>query len=229
MLIEQILAHYNREEKDREWANPLRGSNAGKCQRAMAYQLHGFPALPLRARARLVFRLGDLIEKDLTEIAVLYGLTRMQEEVSVEIAGQRITGHIDGVINETVVDFKSCTTYRVKEARRGQVAYNEQMQFYMKATGLQTALVVYYVKEDSELYEQLIHFDPQVWEQIEARFTRVMQSTPENLPDREYGPDEKGRLRYPCSYCNWVNLCHEGYDLSFDGKGKPQLICHANS
>lgn len=240
MLVDKILKHFNAEEKDRQFANPIRMSNAGKCARAMAYQLHGFQGEPLNARARMVFRLGDLVEQDLVDAcAKCANLVNHQEKVSVTIAGKEIHGHIDAELPaendrpDMTVDFKSISEYGFKRAEKGEVdhAYICQAHCYMKAKNQKQFLFVYYCKNTSHLAEVVVHWDDAIWEEIVNRFTSVFNSTKENLPAKEFGPivktDKKGKttekLDWRCSYCAYARICWPDYELTFDGNGKPSL------
>jgi len=226
VLIEKILKHYNEVEREREWSNPLRMSNAGKCARAIAYQHLKYYPQPLNARARMVFRLGDLVEQDIVDIAQQLGLTDMQKEIKVMIAGQEVIGHIDGLYEGIPFDVKSTSDYGFKKAKRGDIDYGYicQMHMYMKGTGSKSAVLIFYNKNTSHLYEALVNWDDAVWEEIEKRFKSVLESTKDQLPAREYGANAKGNLDWHCSYCAFCAECWKGqYELLFDDDGKPTL------
>lgn len=224
MIIEHILQHFSKEEENREWSTGLRGSAAGKCARAIAYQVHGYTAEPLSARARMVFRMGDLVEQDMIDACLASGveLTNLQEEVELTIDGTRITGHIDAQLDDIIVDFKSINTMRFKQADKGIIddSYVAQMHFYMKAKGLTKALVVYYDKNVSAVCEVKVRFDEAIWNQVEQRFKSVIHSTPDELPSREYGLTSKGTLPWQCSYCAYNKHCWPEQQTDFV-KGKP--------
>lgn len=224
MLIEKIKEHWNQYKETRGPDNGLRASNSGKCARSIAYKYHGFEGAPLNWRARLVFGLGDMVEKQCVDVMKNYGLTDMQKECSVTIDGVEIKGHIDGLFQGLVVDFKSTTTFGFKNAKKGDVGdYLHTMHFYMKALGLKQALLVYYCKEQSDLCEVLVNWDDTAWAQVEERFRKVLKSTKENLPAREYGPNAKGALPWNCTYCAFTKNCWPNYTLSFSDAGKPVM------
>lgn len=224
MIIESILQHFTKEEKDRDWSKGLRGSSAGKCARAIAYQIHGYEAEPLSARARMVFRMGDLVEQDLVNACLSSGvdLVNQQEEVSLIIDGVEIKGHIDGQIGSTIIDFKSTNTFRFRECKKGTVddSYKAQMHFYMKAKGLKNALIVYYDKNTSQVCECPVDWDDAIWNQVEQRFKAVINSTKESLPGREYKLTSKGTLPWQCSYCAYNKHCWPNQETSLVN-GKP--------
>ncbi len=65
MLIEHVLNDLDLPEPEDRIGNPIRGSRLGRCVRQSAYALWPdlFPPEPLRARAKLVFRFGDMIHE----------------------------------------------------------------------------------------------------------------------------------------------------------------------
>lgn len=224
MMIEHIKKHLDELPRDRAETSPIRASNSGKCARAIAYQLHGYESTPLNWRAKLVFDLGDKIEDQLATIAVQYGLTDRQSEVSVVIDGHEIKGHLDGMWNGAPIDFKSCAARSFTTAKKGDIgSYIFTMHFYMKATNTDSSVLVYYNKDTSDLCEVIVPFDDGVWSLVEARFRRVFASTKENLPEREFKMNDKGVLPWQCSYCGYNKHCWPSQVLSFTSAGKPVL------
>lgn len=232
MIIEKIKKHLDDLSKSekRENKNLLRASSSGKCTRAIAYSYHGFEGTSLNWRAQLVFKIGHHTEADLQEIAKLYGLDDFQKECSIKINDVEIIGHVDGIWDKThVVDFKTTTTYGFKEAKKGIVGdYLYQMNFYMKALGLKHAILVYYCKETSDLHEVHLDFDELAWGRIKTKFEKVLSSTKESLPAKDYAPNEKGVLPWQCSYCSFNKHCFPDFELTFNDSGKPQLTKKQN-
>ena len=222
MLIDKIKTFLNIPSEDN--GNGLRASSSGSCTRQIAYKYHGFEGIPLNWRAKLVFDLGDKIETQMAGLSEQFGLKDRQKTISVEIGGVKIFGHVDGIFEDMVVDFKSTTTYALKDARKGNVgSYKYTMHFYMKGAGLKKALLVYYCKETSALEEVVIEWDENVWLEIVSKFTKVITSTKDSLPDRDYGPNANGFLPWQCSYCSYVKQCYPQANLTFTDDGKPQL------
>ena len=63
MLIDRVLTDLDLPDPEERRGNPIRGSRLGRCARQSAYMLYPdiFPPAPLPARAKLVFRFGDMI------------------------------------------------------------------------------------------------------------------------------------------------------------------------
>lgn len=242
MIIDKLIQRLSEVESDRKYANPIRPSNAGKCARAIAYQLH-FPEKlsPLSARARLVFRLGDTIEAELKELllanppeGVEFSFPEPQEIVKLKIGDNEVEVEIIGAIDgrckvngeEYLVEIKSSSDYGFKKTLKGDLDYSYACQAiaYQRATGVHKTLFLYYNKNTSHLQELVLNYDEKIWKEIEARFLKVLASTPESLPEREYGPNAKGKLSWVCTYCAACQLCWPNAEIEFDKNNKPQVI-----
>ena len=101
MLIERVLDALDVPDPEDRVGNPLRGSRLGRCVRQSGYMLYPdlFPPTPLQARAKLIFRFGDMIHDLVREQfrRVLPGEWGMEEErfhfvvpLSVYLAGRAL-------------------------------------------------------------------------------------------------------------------------------------------
>ena len=65
MLIDRVLADLDVPDPEGRAGNAIRGSRLGRCARQSAYLLFpgAFPPAPLPARAKLVFKFGDLVHE----------------------------------------------------------------------------------------------------------------------------------------------------------------------
>lgn len=65
MLVDRVLSDLDLPDAEDMTGNALRGSNLGRCARQLAYRMFkdAYPPEPLPARARLVFRFGDMIHE----------------------------------------------------------------------------------------------------------------------------------------------------------------------
>lgn len=230
MIVNKILEGITNERREKSDYSPIRMSSAGKCQRAIAYQLHGFEGEPLPSRSIMVFRLGDTIEKELKSLIQKYYPDQIEypeEPCKVIVAGKEIHGHIDGMIKnpKTILEIKSINTMAFKRLGT-EVSYDYQCQAvcYMKAHGLTKTLFIFYNKDTSHLQEIEVNYSEDTWNQIVQRFTNVIKSTKDNLPSKEYGPDDKGKLDWHCSYCSFNKTCWPEAKLQFDKNNKPQMI-----
>lgn len=230
MIIDAVLKGITAEQSTEKAWSPLRMSNAGKCGRAIAYQLHGFEGTPLPARSIMVFRLGHTIESEVKALIEKYcdlPITYPKDTISFEIEGKTITGHVDGLIGtDTVLEVKSINGMRFKMLDREGIPedYKAQATAYMKALKRSKTLFVFYCKDTSHLREMTFEYDDAYFQTINARFTRVLRSTKTNLPDREYGVLKSGQLCWQCSYCSFTKECWPNAELKFDKNNKPQYL-----
>src|SRR5690606_25725922 len=90
---------------------------------------------PLRPEAYLKFLYGDILEDLLLFLAEAAGHTVVGRQDEQEIAG--IKGHRDCVIDGTVVDAKSASSYSFKKFKEGRLreddpfGYVDQLQSYI--------------------------------------------------------------------------------------------------
>jgi len=221
----------------------LRLSGSGKCGRQTAYAMH-YPGEreELSARALSLFVLGDIIhEKERILIGQVTELGRVEERVHFQVNGEvSIAGHMDGVIEvdgePMILDIKSINTRGFSEIQKGTMRpdYEAQVNAYMDATGIRKACLWFYNKDTSHRHAVVLEYNPEVVQQVRDRFQRVLDSTPDSLPPREYLPQAEvargkmtGReyLPWQCSYCPFTERCwsSEGFRLQIDG-GKPRWL-----
>jgi|2_EtaG_2_1085320.scaffolds.fasta_scaffold12351_2 hypothetical protein len=238
MISDKILQYITEDEKKREYSSPLRMSASGSCQRQIAYKLHKFPSTPLPGRAILTMDFGNRVEQQLVEFAEKYKdrlknefveLEIMKDEITFEICGQTITGHVDGILTnegeQYLWECKSITDQGFKFIQRlgPKEEHLRQATSYMKALGLKKTIFTYYNRNLAQPLDIKYNFDEKVWREVEQRFTNVIKSTKDVLPDREYGPNDKGKLPWQCGYCAFNTKCWPNLELTFDKSGKPVL------
>jgi hypothetical protein len=78
----------------------------------------------------------------------------------------------------------------------------------MEALGLSKCVFVALNKESGVMNERIIEKDPAVVEKIREALKTVLHSTPDNLPEAPYVPNEKGLYPWQCLYCAWWGKCH---------------------
>lgn len=233
MLVDKILEGISKEEAERVRMNPVRMSSGGHCARKIGYQMHGYPAEPIPARGLMVFRLGDTIESEIKALIQKYCpedylIEYPKDPISVTINGVEVQGHVDGVIklpSPAVLEIKSINTLGFKRLATEGISYDYRCQatFYMKALKLQRTVFIFYDKNTSHIEQFTYEYDPKLWEEIEQRFQNVLKSEKDNLPEREFGPNEKGKLPWQCSYCSFNKDCWPEAETVFE-KGKPQMF-----
>lgn len=198
----------------------LRLSSAGKCARQLAYGYHGFEkkGKEIDARAKIIFFQGDLTELMLASIAKLAGCNLAatglhQATVKFAVNGQFVEGHTDGLLIEPgeilLAEYKSMSSYAFERFEQGFIddSYIAQYNTYLSSLGIMRCVFVGHNKDNGMLHEMVITRDENIVTKTRENLLRVIKSTPESLPERAYGPDEKNMLPWQCSYCAYWGWC----------------------
>lgn len=198
----------------------LRLSSAGKCARQLAYKYHGIETKgkEIDARAKIIFFQGDLVEMMLASIAKLAGCNLVatglhQALVKLTVGENVINGHTDGLLIESgeifLVEFKSMSSYAFERFEKGFIddSYIAQYTTYLEALNINRCVFVGLNKDNGVLHEMVIKRDPVIVDLARSNLLKVIQSTPDKLPERPYFPDEKGFYPWQCAYCPAYNTC----------------------
>jgi len=198
----------------------LRISNLGtKCARQLWYKINK-PELaePLSPQARFKFLIGDIHEAVLLFLAKLAGheVTREQEEVNLH----GVVGHIDAVIDGTLVDIKSASsqsfikfTNHLTEDQ-DDFGYLTQLGAYQEATGSEEAAFLAVDKQLGSLCLDTHDLrGSKDWQEF-IREKRETLSSPQ-VPERGYEDQPEGKsgnrkLGTACSYCAFKHECWPG-------------------
>ena len=213
--------NFSRQFMEEKEERELRLSLSGHCVRKLAYLHLGFPeeGKELDSRAKITFFLGDLVELALLKLAKLAGCYIFatglnQLEISIKINEVEIKGHPDGLLLHEgklyVVECKSMSDYGFKDFEKGNVSYEylAQVNMYMHVLNLDNAVFVALDKNNSLLGEKIVKKDEKIVKECIERFKKAISSTDDNLPERDYKPDDKGKLPWQCSYCPYWRLCY---------------------
>lgn len=202
----------------------LRMSNIGKpCERQLYYSVnHKEEAEPLPASTILKFSYGDLIELLLLFLAEAAGheVTGTQDEQEIE----GVKGHRDAVIDGTVVDVKSASTYSFRKFSEGTLSENDsfgyidQLQSYLYAGQTDDKVT----DKDRGAFlvvdKTLGHICLDIHERRHVPYDKIYNhkkaivNGPE-VPARGFSPVPEGKggnekLPTNCSYCDYKRKCH---------------------
>lgn len=114
-------------------------SNIGKKDRQLWYDFNSIqPRKPLSAQDRIKFMFGDILELILIFLAKEAGHDVTKEQAEVKLDG--ITGHIDAIIDDVLVDAKSCSSFSFSKFVKGDLkddpfGYQAQLAGYCEASG----------------------------------------------------------------------------------------------
>lgn len=204
----------------------LRMSNIGKpCERQLWYEMNTpEEGEPLRPETFMKFLYGDIIEELVLFLAELAGheVTGRQDEQ--EVSG--IKGHRDAVIDGTLVDVKSASSFSFKKfkAENGLTpegdgfGYLTQLQSYLEAAqeddAVQNKTQAAFLVVDKGLGHLALDIkerDTTVnWPEFFERKKQIISSevVPERgFEDEVFGASGNKKLGFNCSYCPFKKTC----------------------
>jgi len=232
-LIDQALMDENATRPPR---NYLGGSRLGvACERALQYEYAGAPkddGGDFDGQTLRIFATGHVFE-DLAigwlrragfDLYTTKGNRPNGEQFGFSVAGGRIRGHVDGIINAGPVlpgfpalwECKSLNAKSWKDtAKRGvtisKPVYAAQIatyQAYMEATvpgiSKNPALFTAINKDTAELHHELVPFDGALAQAASDKAVRIIQATEagELLPRIAQSADF-----HECRFCSWSDCC----------------------
>lgn len=227
---------------ERENTKPtLRMSNLGTpCERQLWYKINvPDKAEPLKGNVLLKFLIGHVMEEVVLSLAEAAGHKVEHRQATVETCG--VEGHIDAVIDGTLTDVKSASTFSFDKFRRGlddssdSFGYLGQLGSY-RHSAREAGLVspdggAGFLAADKQ--HGTLHFDPHPdigdgtnWEEF-VNHKKAVVSAPEP-PPRGFHPVPDGKsgnlkLGVECSYCQFKRECFPGVRTFFYSKGPVHL------
>ena len=206
----------------RERKGTLRMSNIGKpCDRQLWYEVNSpEKALKLSPATYLKFMYGHLVEELLLFLAELAGHRVEGRQDEQEIEG--IKGHRDGIIDGTLIDVKSASSYSFNKFKEGKLkeddafGYSDQLQSYL-FSGQDDPLIT--DKKRAAFFvadKTLGHIHLDVHEKEDKDFKELFDQKKKmvvgEIPPRGFEPVPMGQsgnlaLGKNCSYCDYKFEC----------------------
>ncbi len=242
MELEAIQAFWDYQKADRPPGH-IGMSALGHCGRQNAYNYHEIEGRPLDWRAKIIFDDGhlhhDQIRKALREGLVLnescYSLVREEEQVMLGV----VPGHVDGVLQHDhiqcqdkdhfsmLLEVKSMNDRGFSELKRtGELSmeYASQTSAYLRATGLQAAVILAKNKNTGEMLRLVYQCDAKLLDARLQVLHSVLASEQPEAVSREYGPNGDGKLPWHCGYCPHTMLCWRENGVVMKGPHKYELL-----
>lgn len=209
-------------KKSRVKKPSLRMSNIGKPDRQLWFELHsdGAEESAREPNMYLKFLIGDIAELVLLALAQLAGhkVESLQEEVQIE----GVTGHMDAVIDDTVVDVKSASGYSFEtKFQKGGLKEHDYFGYIDQVSGYNNALkktngaaFLAYNKESAETC--LLKIPQESIRDTKGRIRHIRDILDSDTPPEEkcYKPfvNKKGSLELNrlCVWCPFKFKCWEG-------------------
>lgn len=118
------------------------------------------------------------------------------ESIGLEVVApfdNRLRGHIDGAMRNTMIEIKSVTVKRfekVREAGKALPEHFEQCQLYMRYGNFQLTFIIYRCRETYEHLVLYVPYVPSVAEKMEHKAKRILLAI-----------DDKKAPACECGYC----------------------------
>jgi|JI10StandDraft_1071094.scaffolds.fasta_scaffold01587_34 hypothetical protein len=214
--------------RDRFKARPnvdyaLRFSSMGRPDRQVWFDAHPDPALTEKMSPKTLYKFlyGDILEQLLLFLAKEAGheVTNHQEQVEVD----GVKGHIDAIIDGTVVDVKSASPFGYKKFAEQRVTEEDPFGYVAQLAGYASVLTpgkpAAWLANDkvhgdiciSPLSDMVIkHYPPA--ERISHLKEVITSETPPELCYEPVPDGKSGNLKLGigCSYCRHKYRCHPG-------------------
>lgn len=217
----------------------LRMSNLGtSCDRQLWYKIntpHLAEKLPPETRVKFLF--GDILEALLLFLAEEAGHTVEGAQDTVELNG--VKGHRDAIIDGTLVDCKSASTYSFKKFKEhltyslDSFGYIDQLQAYLQASQDDPLLKN---KDEAAFFvidKTLGHMTVDMHTKSSVDYNTVVEMKRDAInqkepPERGYEDEDEGAsgnkaLGTACSYCPFKKQCWPGLRTFLYSKG-PEFL-----
>lgn len=221
LIFENIQEGIDSEQSSERFPGTYRGSELGKCARAIQYTVLNTEREKIDPQLALLFRDGDLHHDDLRSLLSRVGtLTNVEQgatgkfKTTVKGKEYEITLTItpDMIFNrDYIVDIKSINRFSFKYLSKDWVLTNKkeyviQINTYMKLFKKAYGCLLFKCKDTSELKQMWFPFDEELW-----------QETLQKLAFITYAVDSKVMIKRPfrrgskeCGKCNFFQTCWSG-------------------
>ena len=210
---------YNHDSDDEKTKDYFHPSSIGNCQRKLAFQrldapTNGEPSGAELLRQALIFEIGTYVHVLFQNLCERAGILEARE-VSVIDHKRCIIGHADGILkikgHRHLLEIKSCNLNTYSKLRQPKPEHEEQAMIYMKLLNLDSAFIVYFHKDTSQIKEFRIKLNESLWKnRVEPRILNFQENMRKHkLPKRE------GELpsKFPCTYCEFSRICYDSFQL----------------
>ena len=176
----------------------------------------------LTGNTKFKFLYGNILEEAVLYYAEEAGhtVTNQQMVVEHELDGWTIRGRIDAIIDDTLVDVKSTSSYGYKRYKDGitiandSFGYLHQLAFYKEFSGAATSNSgfiwidkqnghIHYTKANTPPKEELISRAKEIISSVDKEELDV----PRGYAAEPYGKSGNEALPISCSYCPYKDTC----------------------
>lgn len=200
--------------------DPLRFSNLGRPDRQLWYLANGAPQEDLSPKTYFKFLIGDLLEGVLLFLTKEAGHTVERQQEEIEVDG--IFGHIDAIIDGTVVDVKTASPFGFKKFKEGTIVFDDPFGYIQQLSGYadtltpgQPAAFLAYDKVGGDVCLSTVSSSIIAENKPKERIAHLREivEAPEPPPrcyeDVPDGASGNMKLATGCSYCAFKDKCWE--------------------
>lgn len=220
-------------------------SSVGLCNRAIIYQMMGYPKKTPDERVLLIFENGhgfhNRMEKLFRDAGVL-----IADELPIKSEELKISGRSDAIIKDpeyivgdddpsiSLAGFNGETLYEGPRdaviiielksigdngfnrlTREPKLEHVKQLQLYLHLTGLKRGVLLYENKNTQELKEFKVDYDPVIAEEVIHKVKTIHA----HMTDGTIPEKEFDRSSFECRYCDFKDICwpNNRVEASLDG------------
>jgi CRISPR/Cas system-associated exonuclease Cas4 (RecB family) len=195
------------EENNRPWSRKkgsYHPSAIGGCRRALYYDRIGEePVQTIYPSLRMLFGLGHAIHDFVQESLGHSQRVEFSSEVAARHKELDIYGRCDGVFYEKgwLLEIKTIGDSSYRTLIRPKKNHLLQAHCYMKALGVPRIQILYVNRDSGNMREFRVHFDDDVWKEIEGTIAYVERHIAEDIaPPRE-------ESFFNCRSCKFAHVC----------------------
>jgi hypothetical protein len=183
------------------------------CLRQIWYQYKGVKAEMVPTKFRRTWAIGKKLEGLVVEWLVTAGIEVERNNFTYHASDMPyFQGHFDGIMTwrkkRFILEIKTAKDASFKIfVKKGLKVWNPQyyaqIQSYMGMSGIFSTYILVLNKDNSDLSDELVEFDPAFYERLKEK--ALMISTAVVAPPRVHGSP----LWYQCKQCKFNKVCHK--------------------
>jgi hypothetical protein len=213
-MLKEFLEIYLKKEINDEPRNYIGASSIGKpCLRQIWYEYNGIKKNKLEPTKQITFQIGKELEKMILDYLKKSGIIIVcQGKFYSDATVLSLQGHVDGIIilnneEKAILEIKTAKESSFNRfVKHGLKEWSEQyycqLQTYMGMSKINRGVLLAINKNSSEIHEEWIDFDPEIYEKIKLKALKISNSAE---------PLEKlctNGSYYICKMCEFREICH---------------------
>ena len=210
-IIEKNLVDIPEEKRNYIGASSI-GSD---CMRQVWYEFNGFEGEPFTQKTKRIFQTGKNLESMIIDILNNCGLNVVDSWWDLKDSElPYFRGHVDAVwcdddgVGQHIIEIKTAKDSSFKQfikdgVKKWSPRYYAQIQSYMGMSGIYSSYILVLNKDNSDLFDEKISFDPDYYEQLKLK-ARMIHDSKTEPPKVSSSPSW-----YLCKMCKFRKVCHD--------------------